>query len=131
MSEDKAVCGVCEEVHHRLYSVAKCSHRFCRRCSVAYIDSQASNFAAACCLQEGCGATLDKSLPIYRLLEQPTLRKLEKYNAYLFLQQNPGYLGCRTRDCSGAFKMKEGRCSVCSAVHCKRCGELQHEGACV
>jgi len=72
-----------------LYPVANCRHHFCQQCSISYIASQASNFSAAVCLQEGCGAPLDKTLPIYQHLDPQTLLQLKKYDTYLFLLENP------------------------------------------
>jgi hypothetical protein len=131
MKSESTICRVCELPSDEIYAVANCPHRFCRDCSVGYIASQASNFNAACCLQEGCGAPLDKKLPIYQCLDSQTLHKLEKYDTYLFLQQNPEYIGCKVRDCNGVLRLKEGQCNVCKTQHCKKCAGVQHEGSCV
>ena len=73
------VCVVCENIVSELFAVAKCTHTFCKECSISYIAVQSNNFSQACCLQDGCRAPLNKSLPIYQLLDQPTLHKLQQF----------------------------------------------------
>lgn len=129
--KERGVCVVCEE-EKQLFTLADCGHRFCHECCVGYIKSQADNFSQARCLQEGCRAALSKNKPIYRLLDPDIIGRIDNYDRFQFLQNNPSAAACRKQDCPGHFlKTNLGsRCEICSTAHCLKCLGIGHEGAC-
>jgi hypothetical protein len=124
------LCPICQTYQPAFYAVAQCQHKFCRNCSVSYIAAQAEHFSDARCLQEGCKTTLDKTLPIYSLLDAPTIHKLEQFEVYKFLLKHPDHTSCKVNNCSGVLPIKEAKCKKCAAIHCKKCLNLSHEGTC-
>jgi len=79
---DHKICIVCDQSTSRIYSLSNCSHQFCKECCIEYIKAQADNFSKAKCLQEGCGAALNQSGPIYSLLDEKTKLKLAKFDDF-------------------------------------------------
>ena len=55
---------------------------------------------------------------------------MNKFETFQFLQDNRDHTTCKTTDCPGIFKIKNSKCWICGALHCLKCLNPSHEGAC-